>query len=89
MQWSVVSRGPDEHRMIEVVILLQIQRRQSGLKSGGVVEPDQKISIFSGNFTKKRSIFQGKFPKNFNFCQVISQKISIFLKANFRRISIF
>src|SRR6218665_1808272 len=37
-----------------------------------------KFLIFSGNFTNKKSIFQGKFPKNFDFLQVISQKISIF-----------
>jgi len=47
------------------------QRRQSGLKSCGVVDPGQtnfdfqgKFPIFSGNFTNKKSIFQGKFPKN-------------------------
>ena len=28
------------------------QRRQSGLKTGGVVDPGEKISIFSGNFTE-------------------------------------
>src|SRR6218665_1833825 len=44
--------------------------------------------LFSGNFTKKKSIFQRKFTKNFDFVQVISQKISVF-KGNFRRISIF
>src|SRR6218665_1356910 len=47
-----------------------LQRRQSGLKSGGVVDPGQKISIFTGNFTKvgfSRQIFE-----KFRFFQAIS-----------------
>src|SRR6218665_2619398 len=39
------------------------QRRQSGLKSGGVVDPGQKISLFTG-----------KFPKNFDFLRQFHNK---------------
>src|SRR6218665_34014 len=53
-----------------------LQRRQSGLKSGGVVDPGQKISLFTG-----------KFPKNFDFFRQFHK--SRFFQANFRKISIF
>jgi len=63
-----------------------LQRRQSGSKSGGVVNPGQnnfdlKFPIFSGNFTKNRffranlrkiSIFSGNFTKNFDFSRQLS-----------------
>jgi len=38
--------------MVNRVTVIAVQRRQSGLKSGGVVDPGQKISIFWENFRK-------------------------------------
>src|SRR6218665_3299535 len=53
-----------------------MQRRQSGLKSGG---------RRSG---KKKSIFPGKFPKSSLFSVKFTKKFRFF-EANFRKISIF
>src|SRR6218665_1084182 len=53
-----------------------VQRRQSGLKSGG-----------RGSGLKIISSFPGKFPKSFDFSGNFA-KNSIF-QANFRKISIF
>ena len=62
-----------------------IQRRQSGLKSGGVVDPGEKIpifhSIFSGDFTKKQ-IFRANFRK---ISGQIPEKFRFFT-ANFTKI---
>jgi len=43
----------------------------------GVVDPGEKMSIFSGNFTKIID-FSGQISEKFRFFQVILQKISIF-----------
>jgi len=56
------------------------QWRQSGLKSGGVVDPRKKMSIFSRQFLKKiqlfeANIFPGKFPKKFDFSDSFQAKI--------------
>src|SRR6218665_3215815 len=52
-----------------------LQRRQSGLKSGGSSIRVSKISIFSGTFTKNR--FSRQILKNSDFFQTNFQKISI------------
>ena len=39
------------------VNLCNSQRRQSGLKSGGVVDPGETISIFSGKFDFRMTLF--------------------------------
>jgi len=64
-----------------------MQRRQSGLKSGGR-GPWSKNFDFLGKFPKnldsftqfhqKKSIFQGKFPKNLGFFSGNFTEISIF-----------
>ena len=79
-------------------MLYNMQRRQSGLNSGGVVDPGQKILIFkensgkilifSGNLTNKKSIFQANFRKISIFYRYFHKNFQFF-KANFGRISIF
>ena len=61
------------------------------------MDPGQKISIFSGNFTTKKSIFHGKvstnfdffrkFHKRFDFSRQISKEFRLF--RQFHKKSIF
>jgi len=47
-----------------------LQRSQSGLKSGGVVDPGQIFLFFQANF-REISIFSGNFTKNVDFSRQI------------------
>jgi len=56
------------------IIYNYLQRRQSGLKSGGVVDPGKKIRFFHANFTKDFN-FSGNFTKRFRFSR---QRLAIY-----------
>src|SRR6218665_69502 len=64
-----------------------VQRRQSGLKSGVVVEQSKKNRFFQA-YCREISICPGKFSKNFEFFWQISEKFRFF-QANFHKISNF
>src|SRR6218665_4039398 len=53
------------------------QRRQSGLKSGGVVNPSKIYRFFQATF-RETSIFRGKFHKKLQFFKANFQKFDFF-----------
>src|SRR6218665_3758392 len=54
-----------------------VQRRQSGLKSGGRGSGSKIISSFPGKFPKSFD-FSGNFAKKFDFSRQISEKFRFF-----------
>ena len=58
-----------------------MQRRQSGLKSGGCGSGSKKFRFFQANF-REISIFSGDFTKNFDFSSKFVKKIDVFMQIS-------
>src|SRR6218665_587424 len=60
-----------------------LQRSQSGLKSGGVVDPGQIFLFFQATF-REILIFSGNFTKNVYFSRQIFKKFRFFRQFLFK-----
>ena len=83
--WSLWMLAPDWRRIKERLLISDNHRRQSSLKSGGVMDPGQQNFDFSRQIPEKFRFFSRQFHKKFDLSKQNFEKFRFFLRHFFEK----